>query len=121
MKESNYKNVDAILNKLKLDKRDETAKEDFRVWKKEVMSFYKDTVSVLHPNENQVPSIGKIYSAGSFLVYIGRDDLITGNENYNKDIPLNFKRLEDINPFFDDDNVRARMKQIFIDADDLKG
>lgn len=112
--------IKATMEKLKQDKKDEVAREDYAKWKKKVMNLFRATLKTIHPNENQVPSIGTLYVAGSMLTYIGKDDLITGNENYDSNNPLKFKTLESMNGFFDDDNVRAKMKQIFLDADDVQ-
>ena len=112
--------IKATMEKLKKDKKDEVAREDYAKWKKKVMNLFRATLKTIHPNENQVPSIGMLYVAGSMLTYIGKDDLITGNENYDSNNPLKFKTLESMNKFFDDDNVRAKMKQIFLDADDVQ-
>ena len=42
-------------------------------------------------------------------------------ENYDKDNPLKFKKFEDMHPFFADENVRGKMQQIFMDADEVQG
>ena len=118
---ANWNNVKPIMDKLKLDKKDEGAKEEYALWKKKTMNLFRATLKTIHPNENQVPSISMLYVAGSMLEYIGRSDLITSNENYDANNPLKFKKLEAINPFFDDDNVKAKMQQIFADADDVQG
>ena len=118
---ANWNNVKPIMDKLKLDKKDESAKEEYALWKKKTMNLFRATLKTIHPNENQVPSISMLYIAGSMLEYIGRSDLITSNENYDANNPLKFKKLEAINPFFDDDNVKAKMQQIFADADDVQG
>ena len=118
---ANWNNVKPIMDKLKLDKKDESAKEEYALWKKKTMNLFRATLKTIHPNENQVPSISMLYVAGSMLEYIGRSDLITSNENYDANNPLKFKKLEAINPFFDDDNVKAKMQQIFADADDVQG
>ena len=118
---ANWGNVKLILEKLKEDKKDAEAKDDYARWKKKVMKVFRSTLKTIHPNENQVPSIGMLYVAGPMLTYIGKEDLIIGNENYDKDCPLKFKKLEDINSFFADDNVRGKMQQIFMDADEIQG
>lgn len=121
MVSANWGNVKPILEKLKEDKKDAEAKDDYARWKKKVMKVFRSTLKTIHPNENQVPGIGMLYVAGPMLTYIGKEDLITGNENYDKDCPLKFKKLEDINSFFADDNVRGKMQQIFMDADEIQG
>lgn len=118
---ANHKGVAKIMEKLKQDKKDAEAKEEYSRWKKSTMNLFRATLKTIHPNENQIPSIGMLYVAGSLLTYIGREDLITGNENYDVDNPLKFKKFEDINPFFADDNVKAKMQQIFADADEIQG
>jgi hypothetical protein len=118
---ANHKGVAKIMERLKQDKKDEEAKDEYSKWKKSTMNLFRATLKTIHPNENQIPSIGMLYVAGSLLTYIGREDLITGNENYDKDNPLKFKKFEDINPFFNDDNVKAKMQQIFADADEIQG
>ena len=121
MVEANWNGVKSISDKLKLDKKDADAKADFALWRKKTMNLFRATLKTIHPNENQVPSIGMLYVAGSLLTYIGREDLISSNENYDKDNPLKFKKLEDINRYFDNDDARDKMKQIFIDADEVQG
>ena len=118
---ANHKGVAKIMERLKQDKKDAEAKEEYSRWKKSTMNLFRATLKTIHPNENQIPSIGMLYVAGSLLTYIDREDLITGNENYDKDNPLKFKKFEDTNPFFADDNVKAKMQQIFIDADEIQG
>lgn len=121
MIESGYRNVKSIMDALKKDKKDETAKADYAAWRKRVMNIFRATLKTIHPNENQVPSISMLYVAGSMLEYIGRTDLISGNENYDSSKPLSFKKLEEAEKFFDNDDVRAQMKQIFSDADEVQG
>lgn len=121
MVDADWNSVSEILARLKKDKKDETAKDDYARWKKKTMGIFKATLKVVHPNEGQVPGIGVLYSAGSMLKYIEREDLITGNENYDCSNPLNFRRLEDFNQAFDNDDMRAKMKQVFLDADEIQG
>ena len=121
MIEADYKGVKQIIDKLKLDKKDEDAKEKYAVWKKKVMGLFRAALKTIHPNENQVPSIGMLYVAGSLLEYIGKSELITGNENYDLNSPLKFKKFDELNDYFKDDDVRARMIQIFQDADEIQG
>ena len=118
---ANYKGVSNIMERLKNDKKDEEAKEEYARWKKSTMNLFRATLKTIHPNENQVPSIGTLYVAGSLLTYIGKEDLITGNENYDKDNPLKFRKFEEMNPFFADENVKGKMQQIFMDADEIQG
>ena len=118
---ANYKGVSNIMERLKNDKKDEEAKEEYACWKKSTMNLFRATLKTIHPNENQAPSIGTLYVAGSLLTYIGKEDLITGNENYDKDNPLKFKKFEEMNPFFADENVKGKMQQIFMDADEIQG
>lgn len=117
---ANWHNIKPTMDKLKVDKKDAAAKEEYANWKKKVMNLFRATLKTIHPNENQVPSISMLYVAGSLLTYIGREELITSNENYDASNPLKFKRLEDINSFFDDENIKAKMVQIFEDADDVQ-
>lgn len=118
---ADYKGVAKIVERLKQDKKDEEAKEAYSIWKKSTMNLFRATLKTIHPNENQIPSISMLYTAGSLLTYIGKEDLITGNENYDKDNPLKFKKFEDMHPFFADENVRGKMQQIFMDADEVQG
>lgn len=121
MIEANYNNVQEIMNKLKLDKKDAEAKDRYAAWKKKTMGLFRATLKTIHPNENQVPSIGMLYVAGSLLEYIGMGNLISGNENVDANTPLKFKKFEDVNPYFKDANAKARMEQIFKDADEIQG
>ena len=121
MTEADYCGVKSVLDKLKLDKKDEDAKDRYAKWKKKAINLFRSTLKTIHPNENQVPSIGMLYVAGSMLEYIGKSDLITGNENVDPSSPLKFKKLEDTYSYFKDDDVRARMVQVFQDADEIQG
>lgn len=121
MIEADYNNVKEIMDKLKLDKKDAEAKDRYAAWKKKTMGLFRATLKTIHPNENQVPSIGMLYVAGSLLEYIDRGNLISGNENVDKNNPLKFKKFDDINSYFKDPNVKARMVQIFQDADEIQG
>lgn len=118
---ADWKGVSKTIERLKQDKKDEDAKDAYSKWKKGVMNIFRATLKTIHPNENQVPSIGMLYTAGSMLTYIGKEDLIVGNENFDKDNPLKFKKLEDINQSFNDENMRGKMQQIFMDADEIQG
>jgi len=121
LKSIDYLNVTQIEERLKKDKKDETAKAEYNEWKKKVMKVFRATLKAIHPNENQNPSIGTLYVAGSMLEYIDRSDIILNNPNYDHSQPLKFKKLEDINAKFDNDDVRTRMKQLFQDADEIQG
>lgn len=121
LKSIDYLDVKRIDERLSKDKKDETAKAEYSEWKKKVMKMFRATLKTIHPNEGQTPSIGMLYSAGSMLNYIGRTDLITSNPNYDSQQPLKFRKLEDANAGFDNDDVRAKMKQIFEDADEVQG
>lgn len=121
MIEADYHDVSSIMSKLKLDKKDEQAKAEYAKWKKDAMNLFRATLKTIHPNENQTPSIGMLYKAGSLLIYIDREDLITGNSNYDTNCPLKFKKFEDLLPFFKSPGAKARMQQLFIDADDVQG
>lgn len=121
MVEADFNGVKKIMDKLKLDKKDEEAKDRYAKWKKKTMGLFRSTLKVIHPNENQVPSVGLLYVAGSMLEYIDRGDLIVGNENVDKDNPLKFKKLDDMYSFFKDKDVKARIVQIFQDADEVQG
>ena len=118
---ADWHGIKATMDKLKLDKKDMQAREDYALWKKKTMNLFRATLKTIHPNENQVPSIGMLYVAGSLLTYIGKESLIIENENYDKSNPLKFKKLEDINKYFDNDVVRGKMQQIFMDADEIQG
>ena len=121
MIDSGHNGIKPIMDKLKLDKKDEQAKDEYATWKKKTMNLFRATLKTIHPNENQVPGIGMLYIAGSLLTYIGKEDLILGNENYDKNNPLKFKKFEEINPYFDNDVIRGKMQQIFMDADEIQG
>ena len=121
MIEANWRDVSKIMEALKKDKKDPEAKAEYAEWRKNVMKLFRATLKTIHPNENQTPSIGMLYVAGSLLTYIDRSDLIYSNPNVDSNNNLTFKKLEDINSFFNDANIKARMQQIFIDADDVQG
>lgn len=121
MIDADYNNVKEIMAKLKLDKKDAEAKDRYAAWKKKTMGLFRATLKTIHPNENQVPSIGMLYVAGSLLEYLDKGDLVSGNENVDKNNPLKFKKFEDINPYFKDPDAKARMVQIFQDADEIQG
>ena len=120
MIEADWKGVSRILDLLKKDKKDADAKGEYALWRKQVMNLFRATLKTIHPNENQTPSIGMLYVAGSLLTYIDRKDLIDGNPNVDKGSPLTFKKFEDINSFFKNPDAKARMVQIFLDADDVQ-
>lgn len=119
MIEANYNDVSDILAKLKLDKKDEGAKSDMRVWKKELSLLFRHTLKCIHPNENQKVSIGMIYVAGKLLNYIGRDDIVSSVLE-DKNVTINFKKLEDINPKFADDNMKTKLTYLFKEADECQ-
>lgn len=121
MIEADWKGVSKILDVLKKDKKDIEAKAEYSNWRKRVMNLFRATLKTIHPNENQIPSIGMLYTAGSLLTYIGKKDLIDTNPNVDSDTGMSFKKLEDINSFFKNSDVQARMTQLFIDADDVQG
>lgn len=121
LKSIDYLNVSQIEARLQKDKKDETAKAEYSEWKRRAMKMFRATLKTIHPNEGQIPGIGMLYAAGSMLEYIDRSDLIMTNPNYDHSQPLKFKKLEDANAGFDNDDVRAQMKQIFKDADEVQG
>ena len=121
MIEANWRDVAKILEALKKDKKDADAKAAYTEWRKNTMKLFRATLKTIHPNENQTPSIGMLYIAGSLLTYIDRSDLIYDNPNVDSNNDLIFKRFEDINSFFNNADIKARMQQIFIDADDVQG
>lgn len=120
MVEANYKDVSNILAKLKLDKKDELAKIDYAAWKKDVMNVFKCTLKAIHPNEGQTPSIGIVYVAGKMLNYIGRNDIVDSTLA-DKNVSMNFKKLEDLYSFFAKDDTKKKMAQLFADADETQG
>ena len=111
MVEADYLGVSEITAKLKLDKKDEEAKDRYAKWKKRTMGLFRATLKTIHPNEGQVPSVGMLYVAGSLLEYIGKGDLVSGNENVDANNPLKFKKLEDLYPFFKDPDAKVRIKK----------
>ena len=115
----NSLSMDVKEPKVKKDKKDTEAKAEYSNWRKRVMNLFRATLKTIHPNENQIPSIGMLYTAGSLLTYIDRSDLIYDNPNVDSNNDLIFKRFEDINSFFNNADIKARMQQIFIDADDV--
>ncbi len=118
---ADYKGISKVNERLKQDKKDSEAKEEYARWRKGVMNIFRATLKVIHPNENQVPGIGMLYLAGSMLTYIGKEELVTGNENYDADNPLKFKKLEDVTPYFKSNDAKLKMQQIFADADEVQG
>lgn len=120
MIEADYNDVSNILAKLKLDKKDEGANSDMRIWKKELSLLFRQTLKCIHPNENQKISIGMIYVAGKLLNYIGRDDIISSVLE-DKHITINFKKLEDINSKFADENLKTKITYLFKEADECQG
>ena len=53
--------------------------------------------------------------------YIEKGSLIIENENYDKDNPLKFKKFDEVNTAFKDENIKAKMQQIFADANEIQG
>ena len=124
MIEANWWNGKNLYNKYiterKKDKHStatEVAKLDYQGWRKEVMKIFRVVLKCIHPNANQTPSISMLYKAGSFLNYINREDLILNNANYDPETPLAFKKLEDINSNFKNEDIKNKMINIFIEAD----
>ena len=99
----------------------EAAKLNYNGWRKEVMKVFRVVLKCIHPNEEQTPSISMLYKAGSFLNYINRSDLILNNKNYDPETPLVFKNLEDINPNFKNLDIKRKMIDIFVEADEVQG
>lgn len=120
MVKANFDNIADINNKLKLDKKDAEANAAYKSWNKKVMNIFRAILKSIHPNENQTPSVGMIYVAGKYLNYIGRDDIVQGVME-DKNISISFKKLEDTNKYFDNDDVRAVLKDIFLQADETQG
>jgi hypothetical protein len=108
---------------LKKDKHSpaaDAAKLDYQGWRKGVMKIFRVVLKCIHPNANQIPSISMLYKAGSFLNYINREDLILNNSNYDPDTLLAFKKLEDINTNFKNEDIKNKMINIFIEADAVR-
>ena len=120
MVDVDYDDVSHILAKLKLDKKDENAKLDLATWRKKIMDIFRATLKSIHPNENQVPSIGMIYKAGKMLNFIGRNDIVESVLE-DKNITINFKPLEEINQKFSNPDVKTKLTYIFQQADECQG
>ena len=114
MEEANYHNVQEIKQKLKLDKKDETAKIDYNSWKKKVMNEFKATLKALEigSSADKVASVSTIYIAGRMLKYIGRDEIIN-NALGDRSTTVTFKQLEDMSDFFKKEDAKTLLKDIF--------
>lgn len=116
---ANWGGIGSINDKLKLDKKDAQANAEYKEWNKKVMNLFQATLKAIHPNENQKPTIGQIYVAGKLLNYIGRNDIVQGVME-DKNVSLTFKKLEDVNKYFDSQDVRDVMVDIFKQADETQ-
>lgn len=121
MKEADWLDVSNILQKLKLDKKDETAKLELKDWKKKIGKTFKAALKCLIGFDEDKTYIGALYNAGKILTYIGRDDVVQKTVKSDDDYAgLRFKGLDQLNQAFAADDVRERMKVIFKDAVELQ-
>lgn len=121
MVEFDYKGVSSIMAKLKLDKKDETAKLDYKMWKKSIMNLFNATLKCIQSIKDDKISIGLLYKAGKMLNYIDRSDIVSKALHIDEDYQgISFKAFEDTNPNFSSDDAKNRMKFIFKDADEVQ-
>lgn len=120
MENAEYENIKQLRDKLKLDKKDVEATVGIKQWNKKVMNLFRATLKAIHPNENQTPSVGMIYTAGKLLNYIGRDDIVK-RVLEDKNITVSFKKLEDCYAYFSSKDARDVMVDIFQQADETQG
>ena len=114
MEEADYHGVQEIKQKLRLDKKDETAKIDYNSWKKKVMNEFKATMKALEigSSADKVASVSTIYVAGRMLKYIGREEIINNALGDNSTTVL-FKKLEDMSDYFKKEDTKTVLKDIF--------
>lgn len=120
MENAGFGTIKSIRDKLKLDKKDAEANAELKSWNKKVMNLFRATLKAIHPNENQTPSVGMIYTAGKILNYIGRDDIVNGVLE-DKNITVSFKKLEDCYEYFANKDAKDVMTDIFQQADETQG
>ena len=120
MENAGFGTIKSIRDKLKLDKKDAEANAELKLWNKKVMNLFRATLKAIHPNENQTPSVGMIYTAGKILNYIGRDDIVNGVLD-DKNITVSFKKLEDCYEYFTSKDAKDVMTDIFQQADETQG
>lgn len=118
MEEADYHGVKAIRDKLKLDKKDETARIDFNCWKKTCMNEFKATLKALEigSSADKVASVSIVYAAGRLLKYIGRQEIIN-NALEDHNTTVNFKDLEDISEYFKKEDVKIQLAELFTQAE----
>ena len=118
MEEANYHGVKDIRQKLKLDKKDETAKIDLNGWKKRVLGEFKATLKALEigSSADKVASVSIIYVAGRILKYIGRQEIIN-NSLGDKSTTVSFTDLEDMSDYFKKKDVKDQIVEIFNQAE----
>ena len=114
MEEADYHGVQEIKQKLRLDKKDETAKIDYNSWKKKVMNEFKATMKALEigSSADKVASVSTIYVAGRMLKYIGREEIIN-NALGDNSTTVSFKKLEDMSDYFKKEDTKTVLKDIF--------
>lgn len=114
MEEADYHGVQEIKQKLRLDKKDETAKIDYNSWKKKVMNEFKATMKALEigSSADKVASVSTIYVAGRMLKYIGREEIIN-NALGDNSTTVSFKKLEDMSDYFKKEDTKTMLKDIF--------
>lgn len=121
MMQADWLGVSNIMQKLKLDKKDENAKLELKEWKKKIGRTFKAALKCLIGFDEDKTYIGALYNAGKILTYIGRDDVVQKTVKSDDDYDgIKFKGLDQLNPAFAPDDVREKMKQLFKDAVDVQ-
>lgn len=118
MEEADYHGVSEIKQKLRLDKKDETAKIDYNSWKKKVMNEFKATLKALEigSSADKVASVSTIYVAGRMLKYIGRTEIIN-NALGDQSTTVSFTDLENMSDHFKKEDVKVQVTEIFNQAE----
>lgn len=118
MEEADYHGVSEIKQKLRLDKKDEVAKVDYNSWKKRVMNEFKATLKALEigSGADKVASVSTVYVAGRMLKYIGRSEIVS-NALGDRSTTVSFTDLESMSDYFKSDDVKAKVSEIFNQAE----
>lgn len=120
--ECNYEGIADLYAKQKNDPKNDAIKDEIKAWKSKVRKQFGIIKHIIHPNPGQdiIGSlISKIVLVAKMLKYIGHNEL--EDQLAANGIKIDVKTIEFENDKFDNDDIRARMSQIWTDADEVQG
>ena len=115
LEKADYRSVSNILTKLKLDKKDQDAKSEYKNWKRRCLVEFKLVLKTLDHEFDAAPSVSTVYTAGSILKFIDKQALIDQALS-DRNVVVTLPSLETMNDKFADNDLKIQIKEIFNQA-----